>query len=376
MSIEILAIGNEILSGNTLNTNAAFISTQLMLEGWRVSRHTVVPDEENVITQEIQNAFKRTACVIATGGLGPTLDDITAASVAPLFKNSPQEIPNRVGSAKGLCFEDEGKVLILLPGIPQEMRVMLEEEVLSRLQRLFPHKQQRHQASLHFCLLKEQELDPLLRLLKEEFPQLEFGIYPAFGTLSVMLHSTDLKTIEAAKQQIQKQFTSHLIPEKSIEETIHHWFTTHQKTLALAESCTGGLLAAHLTALPGASNYFLGSLVTYSNQLKEQLLGVSPATLHAKGAVSSETVSEMLHGLFTTTGADYGIAVSGIAGPAGGSVEQPVGTIWYALSAKGQAPFIGTFLAKGSRETIILQTTKKLLGILWQQILSNNKILN
>jgi PncC family amidohydrolase len=154
----------------------------------------------------------------------------------------------------------------------------------------------------------------------------------------------------------------------STEEQIHRWFIEHKKTLVLAESCTGGLLAAHLTAIAGASQYFLGSLVTYSNALKEQILGVSPETLKTKGAVSRETVIEMLQGLFKATGADYGIAVSGIAGPTGGTPEKPVGMVWCAIGAKGQEPEVGVLQLKGSRQEIILQATEEILNLLWQQV--------
>lgn len=151
----------------------------------------------------------------------------------------------------------------------------------------------------------------------------------------------------------------------STEEQIHSWFIKHQKTLALAESCTGGLLAAHLTAIAGTSQYFLGSLVTYSNALKERILGVSPETLETKGAVSQETVVEMLQGLFKVTGADYGIAVSGIAGPTGGTPEKPVGTVWYAIGVRGKEPEAGMLQLRGGRQEIILQATERLLSLLW-----------
>jgi PncC family amidohydrolase len=157
----------------------------------------------------------------------------------------------------------------------------------------------------------------------------------------------------------------------STKEAIHNWMVAHKKTLALAESCTGGFMAAQLTALPGASNYFLGSMVVYSNALKEKVLGLSCKTVEAQGVVSEEAVQGMLQGLFRLTEADYGIAVSGIAGPGGGTEKKPVGTICYALGPKKGAPQVGTLHLQGNRETIILLTSKKLLDLLWQLI--NNK---
>ncbi|HUD01151.1 MAG TPA: CinA family protein [Rhabdochlamydiaceae bacterium] len=151
-------------------------------------------------------------------------------------------------------------------------------------------------------------------------------------------------------------------------EAIHEWMVKHHKTLALAESCTGGFMASQLTALPGASDYFLGSIVTYANQLKEDLLDVSPETLKKHGAVSREVVHEMWTGLMQKTGADYGIAVSGIAGPQGGTAAKPVGTIFYALGKKGEKPEAGTLHFKGNRQIVISQTTKELFGLLLKKI--------
>lgn len=372
MSIEILAIGNEVLSGMTTNTNAAYLGQRLDHEGWSVVRHTVLPDDPGGITMGLQEALSRSLCVIATGGLGPTIDDITLACAQNIFEGEPQEIPNRVGSASGLIFRAEDRLLILLPGVPQEMQSMFEESVIPYLHRELPLKEKRFQEITHLCLLKEQEVDPLLRELKTHHPKIEIGIYPGYGTLTLRLRSSDKSILQKAKHQIETLFPGHLFLSKSgkIEEAIHDWFIAHKKTLACAESCTGGLIASKLTALAGASNYFLGSLVTYSNELKEQLLGVSSETLKTKGAVSSETVSEMVKGLLQKTEADWGIAVSGIAGPSGGTKEKPVGTIWYAIGQRGKEAVSRSFLAKGNRQTITLQAANKVLGHLWQRLRS------
>ncbi len=149
---------------------------------------------------------------------------------------------------------------------------------------------------------------------------------------------------------------------------IHEWMQEHHKTLALAESCTGGLMASQITALPGASTYFLGSLVTYSNHLKEVILGVSSATLQQEGSVSPKAVLEMWQGLMQKTGADYGIAVSGIAGPSGGSEQKPVGTICYALGSKNSTPEVDTFHLEGDRQAIIFLTAQRLFARLWKHL--------
>jgi PncC family amidohydrolase len=151
---------------------------------------------------------------------------------------------------------------------------------------------------------------------------------------------------------------------QTVEEQLLHWFVSHHKKLAFAESCTGGLLASRITSVAGASDYFLGSFVVYSNEMKEEILGVSKATLQVQGAVSKETVQEMLEGVFKRTSADYAIAVSGIAGPAGGTAENPVGTVWAAIGERGKPSDVNMFLCRGNRQEIILEATNHLLGAL------------
>lgn len=153
-----------------------------------------------------------------------------------------------------------------------------------------------------------------------------------------------------------------------IEEAIQKWMIEHHQTLACAESCTGGALAAALTAIPGASRYFLGSVVAYSNTLKSRLLQVSSKTLNTHGAVSAEAVHEMWRGVLEATGADVGVAVSGVAGPSGGTVEKPVGTVYYAIGFKNRDPEIASFHVKGERKVVILQATRRLLRLLWKML--------
>lgn len=155
---------------------------------------------------------------------------------------------------------------------------------------------------------------------------------------------------------------------EKVEEALMHWFVAHKKKIAFAESCTGGSLASHVTSIPGSSGYFLGSFVVYSNEMKHEILGVSKETLLSKGAVSEETVREMLEGVFRKTSADYAIAVSGIAGPEGALPKRPVGTICAAIGERGKPPDVGTFLCHGNRETIILAATSSLLGALWRKV--------
>lgn len=372
MQIEIVTVGNEILSGFVVNTNTVFLSRRLSEEGWHVHHHTTLPDQKAEMITGLQLSLARSEVVIVTGGLGSTLDDITKECVDRLFIDSPQEIPNSVGSAPGLKYRERGKTLFCLPGIPQEMEGMFEKQVLPFLKEHYPLLHTLCHRTWNFFTLSENEIDPFLRLMQAKDPTLRVGIYPSYGQLTLRLTGENTSTLDEIGKELQTNFGQKIFPSiyKNIEEALHDWFIKHHKTLAFAESCTGGLLASHITAMEGASSYFVGSLVTYSNACKENVLGVVPSTIKLKGAVSKETVQEMLEGLFEKTGADYGIAVSGIAGPTGGSAKIPVGTIWYAIGKKGGGFEISSFLAKGkSRGTILAYATKRLFGGLYRMVM-------
>jgi nicotinamide-nucleotide amidase len=367
MSIEIVSIGNEVLRGMIVNTNAAFLGRRLTEEGWEISCQTTLADEKPTLTPGLNESLIRSSVVIATGGLGPTVDDNTLGCAKELFSKPPHQMPNSVGAAPGYFFSENKRLLFLLPGVPSEMEQMFEETVLPYLKKHMPVKPL-HREEIHFYLLNEDDVDPLLRDLQKEYA-LDVGIYPSYGGLSVILRGPKKEHVVEARKTIEKAFKASLLPASKLEEAIHHWMVKHRQTLALAESCTGGFMASQLTAIPGASEYFLGSIVAYANSLKEGLLGVSPETLKKHGSVSREAVHEMWTGLMKQTGADYGIAVSGIAGPSGGTPDKPVGTVFYALGKKGQMPEINTLHVKGGRQTVILRTSKKLFGFLLKKLL-------
>ncbi len=366
MFIEVVAIGDEILSGATINTNASSIGRHLGKDGWKVSRQTTLGDEYESLKNGLHECLQRSDVVIATGGLGPTLDDITERAAEALCQIEPKIIPNPVGSASGFLYEDTKSkhLLFLLPGVPLEMEAMLLQSVIPILKEKFPLPKKTFQEEFYFCQLSENKVDPILRELKQVDPEISLGIYPGYGILTVRVTSSTLQSLERAKTKLLQAFGKNAFTAKNcqIQEAVHDWFIKHNQTLACAESCTGGLLATHITALAGASQYFLGSIVAYSNALKETLLGVSSETLASAGAVSSQTVTEMLSGLFNKTNAGFGIAVSGIAGPTGGTLEKPVGTVFYALGKQGEKPEVGSFCAKGNRQIVMLYTTNILLG--------------
>ncbi|MCX6990662.1 MAG: CinA family nicotinamide mononucleotide deamidase-related protein [Chlamydiae bacterium] len=401
MRIEVIAIAEEILKGMIINTNSSYISATLSRLGWSSSRHTVLPDEKEALTEGLKEALARSDLVITTGGLGPTLDDITRHVAAELFssdftfnkeiaedlaKRYGKDLPsladqatvptkahilkNAVGTAPGFVFTDKGKTLVLMPGVPPEMQPMLDQEVIPYLKKNFSNNLKPLVETIHFCLINENMLDPLLRQLKNDYPSMEFGIYPGYGVLTVTLKSGNTIDLKAARDRIVSEFPTHQFTGSSgkIEEALSTLLKEQKKTLSFAESCTGGLMAHKITSLPGASDFFLGSLVTYSNQMKEQVLKVAKTTLESCGAVSKETVEEMLHGLLEVSQADYGIAVSGIAGPSGGTQDKPVGTVWAAIGERGKKPDLFRLDIRGSRQTIILISSIKLLASLYRKI--------
>lgn len=396
MKIEIVAIGNEVLSGFTVNSNAAFMSEELLKEGWRVSRHTVLPDDLKELHDGLSEALARNQLVITTGGLGPTCDDLTRGVAAKLFHSDfrfdegvaaelrkryganfstlqdqatvpskAQVLKNSVGTAPGLIFQNEQSTLILLPGVPPEMKAMWSDQVVPYLRKRFANYPKYHYKNLNFFDLPEPTVDAVLRQLQPKYPDVEFGIYPGQMLLEVrMLTLSDnaskaMSVLDKPYHELLDQFSIHAFESSSgkIEETVHSMFLKSKLTLAAAESCTGGSLAARLTKIPGASQYFLGSVVAYSNELKINLLGVPEIVLKDKGAVSEEVVLSMLQGLFSKLSCDYAVAVSGIAGPSGGTPEKPVGTVCCAVGRRNKQPKTWTFHARGNREMIIERST-------------------
>jgi nicotinamide-nucleotide amidase len=398
MTIELLSIGDELLAGRIVNTNAAFISHQLAQEGWRISRETTLPDEFSTLVAGFKEACERSTIVIATGGLGPTCDDHTRAAAAAFFQCAQvfdeivaadialrfgkdlaslqdqatrparaQPLLNAVGTAPGLIFSEEGCTLILLPGVPQEMRPMLTNGVIPYLKRHFQPEEKRFVETLHLCAITESEIDTFL---KGKDAVVQVGLYPDYGIVHLVLSSTNQAALKKIKEEVESAFATHLFSAATgkIEEALLHFFVKHQKKLALAESCTGGSLAAAITRIPGASEYFLGSFVVYSNELKTAQLHVPALLLKEKGAVSAETAKEMLRALFELTTADVGVAVTGIAGPSGGSAEKPVGTVWVAIGERGLPSHVVRYQISGNREKIIGASCTRILSQLWRKL--------
>lgn len=396
VEIEIVTIGDEILGGFIENTNTSYLSKELTKRGYKVNRHLSLPDDRKALQEGLREALNRSTLVITTGGLGPTVDDLTREIAATLFASdfrfdeaiardlkrrfgnvfvSLQDqatvptkahvIPNEVGTAPALIFD---KRLILLPGVPNEMRTFFKQNIVPFLEENYPISRTEAQKELHFCFLSESAIDLQLRDLVKKYPDVAVGIYPSPGTATVRLKAINSSALASFAEDLKSAFATHLIPSPQLEAVLLEVFRERKLTLALAESCTGGMMAEKITSQPGASSYFLGSLVVYANGCKQKWLGVSESSLKEKGAVSKEVVTEMLEGLFQATDADYGVAVSGIAGPTGGTPEKPVGTVWAALGKRGEVPDVWTFCMQLNREAILLLTTNRLFAALYRKI--------
>lgn len=226
-----------------------------------------------------------------------------------------------------------------------------------------------HMRKCALCLVGEKEVAPFVQTLKQGRPDVEIALFPAPGTVQILFQSE--KPVDTLVDAVQKKFPTFFYGEGRIEEAVGREFIARKKTLALAESCTGGAIASTLIAIPDASQYLLGSIVAYSNTWKERFLQVSRTTLKQKGAVSAETVTEMVQGLFAETNADFAAAVSGVAGPGGGTKQTPVGTVYIAIGQRGQKIDAGIVHAPTDRPSAIDLAVHLTLGALWRRLVHN-----
>ena len=381
MRAEIITIGDELLIGQVTNTNAAFLGRELSELGIPAVRETTVGDDLKSILSTFRRAWKESDVVIVTGGLGPTHDDISKSAVAKFFRakmvlHKPtleavrerfarlgyakmpeanigqamvpegfRALTNERGTAPGLLRHESGKTFVILPGVPQEMEGLMQNHVLPFLRRTY---KKNLEVILHRTLLTtgigesmlaEKIGDPNTFLAANT--TLAFLPRPSGVRLRISSHGKNRKTVvhEVGRiEAIVRERAGKYIygaDDESLESRIVKLLTEQKKTLSTAESCTGGLIASMITNVPGASSIFFGSIVAYDNEVKVHQLGVTQKTLDAFGAVSEETAREMAEGALQQLGTDYALSVTGIAGPDGGTVEKPVGTIWIALAERG-----------------------------------------
>ena len=369
MRAEIITIGDELLIGQVVDTNSAWMAQRLNEVGIELYQITSVHDDREHILKALDEAFSRADIVLTTGGLGPTKDDITKHVMCEYFGTTLVEdprvrehihelykeredvlnrltatqwlvpesatiLPNRVGSAPIMVFEQTGKLLVALPGVPHEMKIAMTEQVL-------PYIGSKGRGEIiHRTMMLYGIAESTLALKIEEWenalPQsMHLAYLPKDGIIRLRLSSYG----EATKEEIEQQLANlkpliadYLIATEDLplETILGNQLKARHQTIATAESCTGGRLAAALNAQSGSSAYYMGSIVAYDNTIKEQVLGVKHSTLEKYGAVSEQTVREMAEGVRALMNTDYAIATSGIAGPTGGTPDKPVGTVWIA----------------------------------------------
>lgn len=375
MKATVITIGDEILIGQITDTNSASISRHLNAAGIVVYEKTAIGDDRAQIIATLERALTTSEVVVITGGLGPTKDDITKTTLADLFGsplvcneavathvrqmleargieynelNQGQALVpacctvlfNTHGTAPGMWFERDGRIVISLPGVPYEMEHLMQDEVMPRLKAHFSLRQIIHR-TLITVGLPESMLAKRIEAWEEALPPyLKLAYLPNPGAVRLRLSAYDVEG-ESVSKEIERQFEQlrTLIPHHmigyetaSMQELLHTLLTERGETLATAESCTGGTLAAKFTALPGASAYFRCGVVAYSNDAKHELLGVDAEAIARHGAVSEQVARQMAEGARRIAGADFAIATTGIAGPTGGSAEKPVGTVWIAVA--------------------------------------------
>lgn len=401
MHAEILAVGNEVIMGHTVNTNASYIARKLQTVGIMPKYHTVVPDEQEVIEEALKQALNRCQVVIVTGGLGPTNDDLTKETVCnylklPLSMNEeilqniksyfektnrvmsennkkqamfPEKafiLPNSYGTAPGCILEVDKKYVVLLPGPPKELNPMFNQYVL-------PYFEKQQTVIYETCDVQlygigESLAAEKLQDILGEFSDRSVATYVGNGIVIVRITTWAQSSIDAKKklEMVQKQIQGCLgtyiigYNENTLEQTVYKMLKQYNYTVATAESCTGGLLAATLINCNGISSYFKEGMVTYSNEAKQKRLGVNKHTLEEHGAVSPNTAIEMAEGIKQVTGADIGIATTGIAGPGGGTKEKPVGLIYIGIAIKDQI-YVYQLLLNGDRNTNRIKTVQQAL---------------
>lgn len=415
VNASIITIGDELLIGQTIDTNSAWIAQELNKIGVWVRRRIAVGDLRNDIWQALDEESKESNIIIITGGLGPTADDITKPLLCEYFggtlivheqtlthlkyifeyllrrplteRNRKQaEVPdnckvlfNEKGSAPGMWFEKDGKIFISLPGVPQEMKGIMINSVLPELPRHFSMPVILHQ-TLMTGGIGESYLADHIKHWEDQLPaHIKLAYLPNYGMLRLRLttHGNDKNKLEA---ELEKQFSAlidlvkeWLITDEdlTIQEVVGKLLKERKQTVGTAESCTGGYIAHLLTMNAGASNNFKGTIVSYDNKVKEDILGVAHETLESVGAVSEETVTQMVEGVLKELKTDYAVATSGIMGPDGGSEKKPVGMVWVAVGNKNKIE-TKEFFFRFERMRNIEQTSYTALNMLRKFIQSVN----
>jgi nicotinamide-nucleotide amidase len=413
INASIITIGDELLIGQTIDTNSAWMGQELNKTGIWIRRRVAVGDVWDEIWNALDEESKQAEIILITGGLGPTADDITKPLLCEYFggklvidegalqnvtaifeklqrplieRNKKQAevpdvctvIPNKRGTAPGMWFEKNGKIYISMPGVPHEMKGMMTDYVLPRLPQIFKLPKVEHRTMLT-AGIGEAFLAERIKSFEEALPShIKLAYLPNYGMVRLRLTATGYEaTIEEEVdnyfKELQQQLEDVMVinEDATIEEGIGKLLKEKGKTLSLAESCTGGYISHLITSIAGSSAYYMGGVVSYDNTIKEEILGVNADTLDNYGAVSEETVWQMANGVKSVMLTDYSIAVSGIMGPGGGSETKPVGTVWVAVSGK-EKTITKKFNFRFDRRRNIEMTATNALNMLRLLILENN----
>jgi len=405
MNAEIIAIGSELLTPHRWDTNSLFLTAQLNQIGVDVVFKTVAGDDRSRLTETIALAWKRSDIVITIGGLGPTEDDVTRECVAAALGKRLQRddsiakrlasrfrsrgmmmpeinlrqamvfegaivLPNQKGTAPGLWIEEKGKILILLPGPPRELHPMFQTDCIPRLEKLLPPSAIRTRV-LRLTGLTESAADEMIAPVYTKYANPVTTILASLGEIQVHLKSTGadeaqaMALLDEVSPQLEKILRDYVFSNtgESLEEVAGKALRANGGTMATAESCTGGLLAQRITSVPGSSAYFLGGMVCYSNTIKKEWVGVAEKVLKDHGAVSAAVASALAEGVRRLAGSTFGVGITGIAGPDGGSAEKPVGLVYLAVAeAHGTQVLEKRYL--GDRDTIRWQASQTALDML------------
>jgi nicotinamide-nucleotide amidase len=397
MKIGLVTIGAELLNGARTNTNAAWIGQNVISVGGAIDWHMTVNDEKNTIESALDEVPTSIDVVLCTGGLGPTHDDITSSVLYDYFGAKPEfdeqywqlltkkfaardqvipdinrnqamkpdigeVIPNPIGSARGLHLSNKSYHLFAMPGVPAEMKSMMTNTIL-------PWIESRSKSKIHVTVMRttgimESVLYEKVQGILDDYPQINVAFLPRFTGVDIRLTTSDKNTLNRLVDQISPVIQKYHFGGEGVEleDVVGKLLIKNRKTIATAESCTGGLIGDRLTNISGSSLYYKGGIVAYSNSVKEKTIGVNKETLDSAGSVSEETALEMARGIRNKLNADIGLSTTGIAGPKGGTKEKPVGLVYIAISYdRGEKVYRFTFTPY--RKTNKLMTSQAALNI-------------
>ncbi len=410
MNAEIIAVGSELLGPHRLDTNSLFLTEQLNRLGIEVRWKAVVGDNEADIADAVMRALSRADLVLVSGGLGPTADDLTRQSVAraldrrlnleerilesierrfrarglkmpeinqrqAMVLEGAEILDNPAGSAPGQWLRQDGRVLALLPGVPGELEAMFAQQVRPRLEK-FATGQVLVTRVLKIVGLFESQVDEMAAPVYSRYDNPATTILASPGEIQLHLRAasaTEAQACEALNEltrRLELVLGDHIFSEdgQTLEEVVGMYLSMKGRTLAVAESCTGGLLAERITRVPGSSRYFRGGVISYSNEAKMRWLDVPRSLLETCGAVSSETARIMAESVRHRFEADFGLSISGIAGPSGGTAAKPVGLVYVALAEVGRHSEVVEKRYPGARDRVRLQATQTALDMLRRRI--------